>query len=135
MNSLDKKAKWRHIGQGHCAYRSKSPTLHKKLCNHLLSVTTDCQFSTCPIIQDKYISFQRYEDVVYKIEKDASKKLADMWTETELKGETSIVKKEVEKTLKKYSPAMAKLALRKYEYLAQLATEYKESMEEEEKEK
>jgi hypothetical protein len=128
---------WKYLDKGHCAFKSAASSPAKARCNHLFTITGEHRFIDCPLVQPRFYSFQRQENLVYLIEKNPEAAPAAMWGFTELPLDREKARKVVERKIKGLPEELVEAIWRRFEHqfdVAEIIKTTQELAEEEEDE-
>ena len=132
---INELARWNHIRNTQCAYRSTHAQTKTARCRHLFTNTSECEFYGCPIVQKQYIGLQREGDVILLISKNENPTSnLDTWKVEELPADKDKAKAKVEKTAKVMHPSIGEAVTKKFDYLFQITETIRQSEKEENEE-
>ncbi len=131
LEKIQEMSLWKAMEAGQCAYRTCSPAGEYN-CKHLYALSSDiCNYYNCPIVQSRYISFQRQDKSVFMIEKIPGKPLKDTWVESELEGDFRSNEKSITKKLASFPEEIRNPALRKAKTVFSIVEKFKSALESE----
>ena len=132
---INELARWNHIRNTQCAYRSTHAQTKTARCRHLFTNTSECEFYGCPIVQKQYIGLQREGDVILLISKNENPTSnLDTWKVEELPADKDKAKAKVEKAAKVMHPSIGEAVTKKFDYLFQITETIRQSEKEENEE-